>query len=90
MTRLLLGCWSSALLRHWSDVFQTLIQLHCHGLTSNGENFEGVFMHTQLCVGDLHAAYQFLQIIRKVVEVVALTFEGEHWIFCWRCGHWLD
>ena len=59
-------------------LLETFIELHGHRLTTNRQNLQGVFVHAQLGIGNLHTPDQFLDLIRQCVQVVAATFKGKH------------
>ena len=65
----------STLIRQRSHGLELFIKLHGEGLTPHRQNLEGVFMHPQLSISNLHATHKLLELIGEGIEVVALALK---------------
>ena len=60
------------------NAFEALVELHGHRLAAHSQHFQGVFMEAKLGVGNLEAANELFEVLRKGVEVVSLALKGEN------------
>ena len=67
----------STLIRQRRHGLELFIELHGEALTTHRQNLEGVFMHPQLSISNLHATHELLELIGKRIEVVAVSLKRQ-------------